>query len=174
MGRKEKALPQKITLLTSRKISLRKPGKSRQYVSKGNLKFCIFHKILLSLYELKLLLFSWTHAEMSLSSSSSSCSGRIRFDSCSLYPQNEAGPSISSSVVLCVFVKGQSSIWSQGLYRCWYVKPINPEKNQPQQQRRLCRQIRLPRPRGLRPRDPWAMQQKLQQTGEGAGEGPAP
>jgi len=38
------------------------------------------------------------------SSSSSSCSGRIRFDSCSLYPQNENGPSISSSVVLCVFV----------------------------------------------------------------------
>ena len=35
---------------------------------------------------------------------SSSCSGRIRFDSCSLYPQNEIGPSISSSVVLCVFV----------------------------------------------------------------------
>jgi len=39
-----------------------------------------------------------------LSSSSSSCSGRIRFDSCSLYPQNEIGSSISSSVVLCVFV----------------------------------------------------------------------
>ena len=35
---------------------------------------------------------------------SSSCSGRIRFDSCSLYPQNEIDPSISSSVVLCVFV----------------------------------------------------------------------
>jgi hypothetical protein len=34
------------------------------------------------------------------SSSSSSCSGRIRFHSCSLYPQNK----ISSSVVLCVFV----------------------------------------------------------------------
>jgi hypothetical protein len=54
------------------------------------------------------------------SSSSSSCSGRIRFDSCSLYPQNEIGPSISSSFVLC------------------------------------------------------AMQQKLQQRGEGAGESPAP
>ena len=37
-------------------------------------------------------------------SSSSSCSGRIRFDSCSLYPQNEIGPSISFSVILCVFV----------------------------------------------------------------------
>ena len=37
-------------------------------------------------------------------SSSSSCSGRIRFDSCSLYLQNKIGPSISSSVVLCVFV----------------------------------------------------------------------
>ena len=36
--------------------------------------------------------------------SSASCSGRIRFDSCSLYPQNEIGPSISSSVVLCTFV----------------------------------------------------------------------
>ena len=35
--------------------------------------------------------------------SSSSCSGRIRFDSCSLYPENEIGPSISSSVVLCPF-----------------------------------------------------------------------
>ena len=43
--------------------------------------------------------FYFTH-----SSSSSSCSGRIRFDSCSLYPQNEIGPSISSSVVLRVFV----------------------------------------------------------------------
>jgi len=29
---------------------------------------------------------------------------KVRFDSCSLYPQNEIGPSISSSVVLCVFV----------------------------------------------------------------------
>jgi len=38
------------------------------------------------------------------SASSSSRSGRIRFDSCSLYPQNVIGPSISSSVVLCVFV----------------------------------------------------------------------
>ena len=38
------------------------------------------------------------------SPSSSSCSGRIRFDSCSLNPQNEIGPSISSSVVLCAFV----------------------------------------------------------------------
>jgi len=36
--------------------------------------------------------------------SSSSCSWRIRRVSCSLYPQNEIGPSISSSVVLCVFV----------------------------------------------------------------------
>jgi len=35
---------------------------------------------------------------------SSSCSGRSRCDSCSLYPQNEIGPSISSSVILCVFV----------------------------------------------------------------------
>ena len=41
---------------------------------------------------------------VSSSSSSSSCSGRIRFDFCSLYPQNEIGPSISSSVVLCVLV----------------------------------------------------------------------
>ena len=48
------------------------------------------------------------------------------------------------------------------------------EYQQQQQQRRLCRQILLPRPRRLRPRDPWAMQLKLQQTGEGAGESPAP
>ena len=70
--------------------------------------------------------------------------------------------------------RGQRLIWSQGLYRHWYVKPINPDKNQPQQQRRLCRQMLLPRPRRLRPRDPWATQQKLQQTGEGAGESPSP
>ena len=44
------------------------------------------------------------HCSMFRMQSSSSCSGRIRFDSCSLYPQNEIGPSISSSVVLCVFV----------------------------------------------------------------------
>jgi len=43
-------------------------------------------------------------AEKKNCSSSSSCSGRIRFDSCSLYSQNEIGPSISSLVVLCVFV----------------------------------------------------------------------
>ena len=41
---------------------------------------------------------------LNTSSSSSSCLGRIRFDSCSLYPRNEIGPSISSSVVLCVLV----------------------------------------------------------------------
>jgi hypothetical protein len=52
---------------------------------------CIFlHSIFLITNEMHLL--------------SSSCSGRIRFDSCSLSPQNEIGPSISSSVVLCVFV----------------------------------------------------------------------
>jgi len=39
-------------------------------------------------------------------------------------------------------------------HKCW--------ENQPQQQRRLCRKILLPRPRRLRPRDPWAMQLKLQ------------
>jgi hypothetical protein len=44
------------------------------------------------------------HFSLQILSSSSSCSGRIRFDSCSLYPQNEIGPSIFSSVVLCVFV----------------------------------------------------------------------
>jgi len=38
----------------------------------------------------------------------------------------------------------------------------------------ICRQILLPRPRRLRPRDPWAMQLKVQQTGQGAGESPAP
>ena len=38
------------------------------------------------------------------SSSSSSCLWRIWCVSCSLYPQNEIGPSISSSVVLCSFV----------------------------------------------------------------------
>jgi len=43
-------------------------------------------------------------ANISSSSSSSAYSGRISFDSCSLYPQNEIGPSVSSSVFLCVFV----------------------------------------------------------------------
>ena len=47
-------------------------------------------------------------------------------------------------------------------------------ERQPQQQQRLCRQIVLQRPQRLRPRDPWAMQRKLQQTEEGAGESPAP
>ena len=47
-------------------------------------------------------------------------------------------------------------------------------ENQPQQQRRLCRQTLLPHPWRLRPRDPWAMQLKLQQTGEGAGGSPVP
>ena len=51
--------------------------------------------------------------------------------------------------------------------------PRSTWENQ-QQQRWLCRQILLPRPRRLRPRDPWEMQLKLQQTGEGAGESPAP
>jgi len=44
------------------------------------------------------------------------------------------------------------------------------KENQPQQQR----QILLPRPRRLRPRDPWPTQLKLQQTGEGAGKSPVP
>jgi len=57
--------------------------------------------------------------------------------------------------------KVQRSLWSQGLYRCTYVKPINPEKNQPQQQRRLGQIILFPRPRRLRLRDHWARQQKL-------------
>jgi len=45
-----------------------------------------------------------THPPSASLSSSSLCSGGISFDSYSLYPQNEIGPSISSSVVLCVFV----------------------------------------------------------------------
>jgi hypothetical protein len=36
--------------------------------------------------------------------SSSSCSERIKFDSCSFYPQNKIGFSISCSVVLGVFL----------------------------------------------------------------------
>jgi len=28
----------------------------------------------------------------------------------------------------CLTLDGQGSTWSQGLYICWYVKPINPEK----------------------------------------------
>jgi len=46
--------------------------------------------------------------------------------------------------------------------------------NQPQQQQRLYRQVLLPRPRRLRPCELQAMQLNLQQTGEGAGESPAP
>jgi hypothetical protein len=38
-----------------------------------------------------------------------------------------------------VVLEGQRSTWSKGLYRCWCVKPTNPEKNQ---QWRLCRQIK--------------------------------
>jgi hypothetical protein len=47
-------------------------------------------------------------------------------------------------------------------------------ENQLQKQRRVFRRILLPRPRKLGPRDPWAMQQNLQQTGEDAGESPEP
>jgi len=61
-------LPHKGTVLTtSRATSLRKPGDSNQYVSKRNWNICIFHKICLSIRELKLLLLSWKHAEMTLS-----------------------------------------------------------------------------------------------------------
>jgi len=42
------------------------------------------------------------------------------------------------------------------------------------QQRRICRQFLLPRPRRLRQRDPWEMELKLQQTGVGEGESTAP
>ena len=41
----------------------------------------------------------------SSSSSSSSCSWRVRHVSLFLDPQDEVGPSISSSVVLCIFVR---------------------------------------------------------------------
>ena len=54
--------------------------------------------------ELGILAKSSSWSVLPTKTSSSSCSGRIRFDSFSLYPQNEIGPSISSSVVLCVFV----------------------------------------------------------------------
>jgi len=61
-----------------------------------------------------------------------------------------------------------------GVIQMLICKTYKYWENQPQQQQRLCRQILLSCPRRLRPRDPWAMQLKLQQTGEGAGEGPAP
>ena len=34
------------------------------------------------------------------------------------------------TIILPVVIgnRGQRPIWSQGLYRCWYVKPRNPEK----------------------------------------------
>jgi len=93
---------------------------------------------------------------------------------------------------LGVFPVPWSSRWSWSLYlflgRPMFLRPFGLYcsacfgslsvsilwANQPQQQWRLCRQILLPHPRGLWPRDPWAMQLKLQQTGEGAGESPAP
>ena len=61
-----------------------------------------------------------------------------------------------------------------GVIQMLICKTRKSIEHQPQQQQRLCGQILLPRPRRLRPRDPWAMQWKLQQTGEGAGESTAP
>jgi len=61
-----------------------------------------------------------------------------------------------------------------GVIQMLICKTHKSLENQPQQQRRLCRHILLPRPRRLWPRDRWAMQLKLQQTGEGAGESAAP
>ena len=51
---------------------------------------------------------------------------------------------------------------------------MNLEDQDPDQDPDQDQDPRLPRPRRLRPRDPWAMQLKLKQTGEGAGESPAP
>ena len=70
--------------------------------------------------------------------------------------------------------RGSKADMVSGVIRMLICKTHKSWENQPQQQRRLCRQILLPRPRRLRPRDPWAMQLKLQQTGVGAGESPAP
>ena len=73
----------------------------RVYISV--LRFCL-HKKRKWANILKLMVASFPFYTLLSSSSSSWCSGRIRFDSCSLYPENEIDPSISFSVVLCVFV----------------------------------------------------------------------
>jgi len=61
-----------------------------------------------------------------------------------------------------------------GVIQMLICKTHKSWENQPQQKRWLCQQILLPRPRRLRSHDPWAMQLKLQQTGEDAGKSPAP
>ena len=56
--------------------------------------------------------------------------------------------------------RGQGSIWYQGCYSCWYVKPIYPGKTNCEN---ICSSvdILIPRSRRLRQRDPWAMQLNL-------------
>jgi len=71
-------------------------------------------------------------------------------------------------------MRGSNVDMVSGVMQMLICKTHKSCENQPQQQWRLCRQILLPRPQRLRPHDPWAMQLKLQQTGEGAGEIPAP
>jgi hypothetical protein len=61
-----------------------------------------------------------------------------------------------------------------GVIQTLIRKTHKPWENRPQQHLRLWRQILPPRPRRLKPRDPWAMQRNLQQTAEGADECPAP
>ena len=99
---------------------------------------------------------------LSSSSSSSWCSWRVRHVSCSLtLKMREQETCLKANMV-------------SGVIQMLICKTHKSWENQPQQQRRLCRQILLPRPRWLRLHDPWAMQLKLQQTGEGAGESPVP
>jgi hypothetical protein len=52
-----------------------------------------------------------TNPQTSSSSSSSSCSGRIRFDSCSLYPQNEIGPSTNPQTKTTIFLGAFAKFW---------------------------------------------------------------
>ena len=76
---------------------------------------------------------------------------------------------------ICAASKRCSSLFLViGVIQMLICKTHKSWENQPQQQRRLCRQILLPRPRRLWLCDPWAMQLKLQQAGEGADESPAP
>ena len=90
----------------------------------------------------------------------------------SVNPQDEVGPSISSSVVICSFVL-LVYIVVLVLVICLCPSSVYVVATFSGTVLFLTTTL-LPRPRRLWPRDPWAMQLKLQQTGEGAGESAAP
>ena len=145
----------------------------------NNLLFYLLFTILYNIYNLLFIrLAVITHNWISLSCRQGTVEGK-----CGLEPRTNFFSFKKSAKILRIrfeniryiyLIWGSKADMVSGFIQMLICKTHKSWENQPQQQRRLSRQILLPRPRRLWPRDPRAMQLKLQQMGKGAGESPAP